>query len=175
MADAVNAVSPIRVFNSLQARKLAAEQGDRFATMALPMKANLPERFLGMRQNPASGFDKLSDWWHGKSLEGKMVNGKFKQRELPRQMMQRNMLYRRAAASIAGAAVVAPVVMGHDNFMSRLGGSAATTVATTAAAAGVAEWGARSGHPLLGGIGATAIMGYSVFNAFRRGDNVGPY
>lgn len=176
VGGAVHDLSPIRLFNMQQARKL----GDNLAGHAMPRA--LPRGIdRARRYRMAHSFgDRVSDWLGGhfqddlagprlKKIRKGTVSEVYKRAAASRAMQ------RRTAVGVLGAATIGSMVFGPDNGISAGANAAITVGGVSVAAAGIAEGGMRAGRPATGALGAAGLVGWTALNMYRSGNNFGPF
>lgn len=159
-AGFVNSVSPIKLFQVQQAKKLGAE----LSGMAFPRARNAAERWAAIKTMSPTTEQKVSSWWAGNYLDssaGMMGKASYKN------IAAKNALIRRTSVGLLGAATIGTMVYGRDNLFSEVGGVGVKAGAVGLGAASMAEWGAKTGNPL-GGIGAAGLIGWTALSMFNR-------
>ena len=178
MGDIANAISPVRLFNMQQARKL----GGDLSRSAMPGAGTLRSGMT--RWQAAKGFAAGSSWgdvagayWRGQHLEDFSRPGysRISSSAIYERMASRNATIRRTAVGVLGAATVGSMFFGKDNVVSGVGRAGTTMGLAAGASAYMME---RSFRGPAGGafrMGSYGLAGLTVMNMLRSGDQMGPF
>ena len=185
----LNALSPVRLFNMEQARKL----GGALEHTGLPGMGRSSVDRAGAFMRGRSMGDIASAWWGGHyfdKIPDLMTHPRFgavkpeafaqlrpqAQRlgNLYSRVAERNAMVRRSTVGVLGAATVGTMVLGRDHIVSDVGNMGISGAATVGPAAAMLEYGAKTGSGLMKTMGL-AWAGLGTFNAMRGGDNWGPF
>lgn len=187
-AHAVNALSPVRIFQTQQLKKMGARAAahTKTPTALMAKHGTMARSTPGWRwaqgrkaMGQMRNMEKVSAYFKGHYFDTLGNIAKRDPRQASRAMyddiLRRNRGARRGAAGLIAGATIGTAVLGANSLLSQASSTGLGVVGAGMGIAGALEGGARMRSPLVGGIGAGVLATSTVYNLLNKGDQLGPF